>query len=207
MSEYGRMWLGERAVDAIVIGGSAGVIEVLRTILVSLPPSLVVPVGVVVHLPERSPSLLHESLQPASCLPMSQVEDKEPLLGGHVYFAPPGYHFLVEKDRGAALSLDEPVYFSRPSIDVLFDSASDAYTSTLLGILLTGASPDGAAGLQTIGERGGITVVQQPDTCQADLMPRSALELFRPTYVLAPNQIGTLLATLASTRRRSHDHD
>jgi two-component system chemotaxis response regulator CheB len=196
MSGYGLMRLQQRAVDAVVIGGSAGVFDVLRTIFASLPSTLVVPVAVVVHLPLRSQSLLHESLQAASSLSMSQVDDKEPLRGGHIYFAPAGYHFLIEADRSAALSIDDPVYFSRPSIDVLFESASDVYADALLGILLTGASRDGAAGLQRIAQRGGTTVVQRPETCEAAVMPRAALEFFQPDYVLAPSEIGALLATL-----------
>jgi two-component system chemotaxis response regulator CheB len=192
----GCMRLRQRTVDAVVIGGSAGVFDVLRTVLASLPSTLAIPVAVVVHLPLRSRSLLHESLQTVSSLSMSQVDDKEPLRGGHVYFAPAGYHFLIEADRSAALSIDDPVYFSRPSIDVLFESASDVYADALLGILLTGASHDGAAGLQRIAQRGGIAVVQRPDTCDAEVMPRAALELFRPDYVLAPSAIGALLATL-----------
>jgi two-component system chemotaxis response regulator CheB len=188
--------LDDRSLEAIVIGGSAGVLDVLRIALAALPERLSIPVLVVVHLPVRSHSAVHESLQSASALPMSQAEDKEPLEGGHVYFASPGYHLLIEADRRAALSIDEPVYFSRPSIDVLFESASDVYGQTLLGILLTGASADGAAGLQTIHARGGLTVVQDPDTCEVPVMPQAALDLFRPDYVLAPSAIASLLANL-----------
>jgi two-component system, chemotaxis family, protein-glutamate methylesterase/glutaminase len=189
-------FLRDRSLDAIVIGGSAGVLDVLRILLRGLPETLAIPVLIVVHLPPRSPSLLHESLASATRLPMSQADDKEPLQGGHVYVAAPGYHLLVEANRCAALSIDDPVYFSRPSIDVLFESASDVYRESLLGILLTGASPDGAAGLLTIHERGGITVVQRPDTCEATTMPESALGLFDPDYVMSPPAIAALLATL-----------
>lgn len=188
--------LHDRPLEAIVIGGSAGVLEVLRVVLAALPAQLRVPVVVVVHLPVRSHSMVHESLQSVSPLPMSQADDKEPLEGGHVYFASPGYHLLIEGDRRAALSIDDPVYYSRPSIDVLFDSASDVYRRAVLGILLTGASADGAAGLKTIHDRGGVTIVQSPDTCEAMAMPQAALDLFRPDYVLTPSAIASLLATL-----------
>ena len=187
-----------RPVEAVVIGGSAGVLEVLRIVLAALPAHLTIPVLVAVHLPARSTALVHESLQPVSVLPMSQVDDKEPLEGGHVYFAAPGYHLLIETDRHAALSIDEPVHYSRPSIDVLFDSASDAYGSALVGVLLTGASADGAAGLRAIHDRGGLTVIQHPDTCEAAAMPQAALDLFRPDYVLAPAAIAGLLAELVA---------
>lgn len=190
--------LHDRPLEGIVIGGSAGVLEVLRVVLAALPERLSIPVLVVVHLPVRSHSLVHEALQPVNRLPMSQAEDKEPLEGGHVYFAAPGYHLLIEPDRCASLSIDDPVHFSRPSIDVLFDSASDAYGRSLLGILLTGASVDGAAGLQTIGERGGVTIVQHPKTCEAATMPQAALDRFTPDYVLAPDAIASLLASLAA---------
>ena len=197
-------FLGDHPVEAIVIGGSAGVLEVLRIILGALPTTLAIPVMIVVHLPTRSHSLVHQSLQSVTSLPMSQADDKEPFEGGRVYFASPGYHLHVETDRSAALSIDEPVHYSRPSIDVLFESASDAYGRALLGILLTGASADGAAGLQTIHARGGLTVVQLPESCEASTMPLSAMDLFQPDYVLAPSAIAALLATLTTETSLSH---
>jgi two-component system, chemotaxis family, protein-glutamate methylesterase/glutaminase len=197
-AQFAAARLGDRSFEAIVIGGSAGVLDVLRAVLAGLPESLSIPVMSVVHLPPRPSASLHQSLRTATVLPMSQADDKEPLAGGRVYFAPPGYHLLIEANRCAALSLDEPVHFSRPSIDVLFESASDVFQHALLGILLTGASQDGAAGLQTIQERGGMTIVQQPDTCEARTMPQAALDLFQPDYVLAPSAIAALLATLAT---------
>jgi two-component system, chemotaxis family, protein-glutamate methylesterase/glutaminase len=193
--------LHNRSIDAIVIGGSAGVLDVLRVVLAGLPETLAIPVLIVVHLPPRSHSLLHEALSKATRLPMSQADDKEPLQGGHVYFAAPSYHLLVESNRCVALSMDDPVFFSRPSIDVLFESASDVYGQSLLGILLTGASPDGAAGLHSIHERGGITVVQRLDTCEAPTMPHSALDLFQPDYIMSPPAIAVLLSTLSSAHR------
>jgi two-component system, chemotaxis family, protein-glutamate methylesterase/glutaminase len=181
-----------RTFEAIVIGGSAGVLEVLRIILPALPSDLAIPVMIVVHLPERAHTSLHQSFQFASSLPMRQA-----LQGGCIYFASPGYHLLVEANRCAAQSLDEPVYYSRPSIDVLFDSASDVYRSRLLGILLTGASPDGAAGLHSIQKAGGLTIIQDPANCEADTMPQAALTLFKPDFVLAPEKIAALLSTIA----------
>ena len=190
-----------RALEAIVIGGSAGVLDVLRVILAALPVTLSIPVVIVVHLPARAHTSLHQSLQFASALPMQQADDKEPLQGGVIYFASPGYHLLIEANGCAAQSLDEPVYYSRPSIDVLFESASDVYKSGLLGILLTGASPDGADGLCSIHRAGGVTVVQDPASSEAETMPQAALALFKPDFVLAPAQIATLLSTLALSDR------
>ena len=188
----------DREIEAIVIGGSAGVLDVLRVILAALPEDLRVPVLIVVHLPARAPTALHESLASITAAPMQQVDDKEPLKGGRVYFAAPDYHLLIERDRCAALSLDDPVLYSRPSIDVLFHSASEAYGSALLSILLTGASADGAEGLLAVHRAGGVTVVQDPASCEAVLMPKSALELFTPDLVLAPTDIAALLARLVT---------
>ena len=188
----------DREIEAVVIGGSAGVLGVLRAILAALPQDLRVPVMIVVHLPARTPTALHESLASITATPMQQADDKEPLKGGRVYFAAPDYHLLIERDRCAALSLDEPVLYSRPSIDVLFQSASEAYGAALLSILLTGASADGAEGLFAVHRAGGVTVVQDPATCEAMLMPQSALGLFTPDFVLAPTDIAALLRGLVA---------
>lgn len=188
----------DREIEAIVIGGSAGVLEVLRAIVAALPQDLRVPVLIVVHLPARTPTALHESFATISATPMQQVDDKEPLKGGRIYFAAPDYHLLIERDRCAALSLDEPVLYSRPSIDVLFQSASEAYGAALMSILCTGASADGAEGAFAVHRAGGVTVVQDPATCEAMIMPQSALELFTPDFVLAPNDIAALVGRLVA---------
>jgi two-component system chemotaxis response regulator CheB len=193
--------LRDRGIEAVMIGGSAGVLDVLRVVLGGLPATLRIPVVIVIHMPPRGPATVHHSLQSASSLPMQLADDKEPLRGGNIYFASPGYHLLIEADRSAAQSLDEPVYFSRPSIDVLFESASDAYERSVLAILLTGASPDGAQGLRRVHDRGGVTVVQDPSTCEVDIMPQAALGLFQPDFVLGPAQIASLLSTLDSRER------
>lgn len=190
--------LKNHPLDAIVIGGSAGVLEVLREILAALPANLRVPVAVVVHLPPRAHTAIHQSLQSVTSLPMRQADDKEPLQGGTIYFASPGYHLLIEANRAAAHSLDEPVHYSRPSIDVLFETASDVYKDRLLGILLTGASADGAQGLHSIHAAGGMTIVQDPASSEADVMPRAALARFAPDFVLAPAALAALLSTLST---------
>lgn len=188
--------LGTHRLDAIVIGGSAGVLEVLRVLLAGLPQAIGIAVVIVVHLPEHVPGMLHQVLSMASPLPMRQAQDKEPLAPGTIYFAPPGYHLLVEADGHFALSVDEPVHYSRPAIDVLFESASDAFGARLLGILLTGASQDGAAGLKAIHDAGGVTLVQAPDSAEAPMMPAAALALFTPTFVGPPAQLRDRLASL-----------
>lgn len=188
----------DREIEAVVIGGSAGVLDVLRSILAALPQDLRVPVIIVVHLPARAPTALHESLSSISAAPMQQVDDKEPLRPGRVYFAAPDYHLLIERDRCAALSLDDPVLYSRPSIDVLFQSASEVYGAALMSILLTGASADGAQGALAVHRAGGLTVIQDPATCEASAMPNAALDLFTPDFVLKPDEIAGLLARLVA---------
>jgi len=129
--------------------------------------------------------------------PVREADDKEPLEPGTVYFAPPDYHMLVEKNRQIALSADEPVHFSRPSIDVLFESAADVYGERLLGIILTGGNEDGAAGLHAIHQAGGVTVVQQPDSAKVPLMVVSALQRGPADFVLSLPEIAQLLGALA----------
>lgn len=191
------VYFGERQIDIILIGGSAGVLDVLRVILPSLSSALNVPVVIVVHVPERSPALLPQVLQRSSALPMKFAEDKEPLAGGTIYFAPAGYHLLLESSRSFALSVDPPVLFSRPSIDVLFESAADAYSTRVAALLLTGASADGAQGLKSIHAAGGTTVVQLPQTAEAATMPAAALALFTPDFVLSPVDIAAWSRSLS----------
>ena len=184
---------------AVVIGGSAGALEVLRTIVRELPQSPLCPVAIVIHLPPHS-SGLAELLGVETPLTVKQAEDKEPLVAGTVYIAPPSYHLLVEAQRSFALSVDPPVHFSRPSIDVLFETASDVYGASLIGVLLSGASEDGAAGLQEIHTAGGTTIVQSPLSAEVAIMPAAALAMFEPTYRWSPNDIASGLMSLLSGR-------
>lgn len=184
---------------AVVIGGSAGALEVLRMIVRELPQSLSCPVVIVIHLPPHS-SGLAELLGADTALPVRQAEDKEPLVAGTIYIAPPGYHLLIEPQRTFALSVDPPVHFSRPSIDVLFETACDVYGAGLIGVLLSGASDDGAAGLQEIHAAGGTTIVQSPLSAEAAIMPAAALALFEPTYIWPPKDMASGLTQLLSGR-------
>lgn len=174
--------------QAVVIGGSAGSFDILRTIVSSLPESLACPIVIVIHLPAHSGGLA-DVFGNATALPVKQAEDKEPIEPGTIYIAPPSYHLLIESHRAFALSADPPVHFSRPAIDVLFEAASDVYGANLVGILLSGASDDGAAGLQEIHRAGGITIVQAPSSADSAIMPAAALALFEPTYTWTPDEI------------------
>jgi two-component system chemotaxis response regulator CheB len=165
-----------RRAELVVIGGSAGALEVLREVLRRLPEKYGSAIAIVVHLPPEGPNLLAEVLASPGAPPMKMAEDKEPIAPGTIYLAVPDYHLLVEAGRTFALSMDERVHFSRPAIDVLFESAAQAYGPALMGIILSGANADGAAGLKAIGDRGGIMVVQSLESSEMIAMPAAALE-------------------------------
>ena len=148
---------------------------------------------VVVHVPPDKRSVLPELFQAKCRLPVREAEDKEPISGGTIYFAPPDYHLLVEVDKSLSLSSDEPVLFSRPSIDVLFESAADAYGAALIGIVLTGANQDGAKGMRAVVEAGGIALVQSPESAFASAMPEAAIEMCPSARVMSLDAIAAYL--------------
>jgi two-component system, chemotaxis family, protein-glutamate methylesterase/glutaminase len=187
-----------RGIDAVVIGASAGGVEVLSALLSVIPANCRVSFFVVVHIPRERPSLLPEVFGSRCALPVREAEDKEPVQPGTVYFAPPDYHMLIDKGPALALSGDEPVHFSRPSIDVLFDSAADIYGERLMGIILTGANQDGAEGLAAIGLAGGRTVVQDPETAAVAYLPQAAIQAGPVDAVLTIEQLQSLFAQLAT---------
>jgi two-component system chemotaxis response regulator CheB len=163
-------------IELVVIGGSAGAIEVLRDILRRLPEKFGSAIAIVIHLPADGRNLLSGIFSSHGSPPVKLAEDKEPIAPGTIYLAVPDYHLLVESGRTFALSLDERVHFSRPAIDVLFESAAEAYGPACMGIILSGANSDGAAGLKAIGDRGGLTVVQSLESAEMIAMPAAALE-------------------------------
>lgn len=170
-------------IDAVVIGASAGAVEALGVLLPALPESLAIPVVVVVHLPPSRPSLMAELFAPRCKLRVREAEDKQDVEAGTIWFAPPNYHLLIEQERSFALSVDEPVNFSRPSIDVLFESASEVYRERLLALVLTGANHDGARGAELVRRGGGLLGVQDPSTATAPTMPALSLERTQPDIV------------------------
>ena len=183
---------GTRA-EAVVIGVSAGGLKALSAILPALPAGFPLPVMIVIHLPPDRESVVAELFNDKCALTVREAEDKEDILPGHVYFAPPDYHLLVEADHRLSLSSEEPVLFSRPSIDVLFETAADVYGPGLIGIILTGANPDGAAGLKAVLDAGGRALVQRPDLAYASAMPQAALELNPQAEALTLEQIAERL--------------
>ncbi len=213
--------------EIVVVGGSLGGLRALETVLAKLPKDFPLPLVVVLHRDRDSDDTLASLLQQSVALTVVEAEDKQPLLRGYVYLAPPDYHLLIETDtenfglrnsdfgsspqshRDAsqsairnlkseirnhlALSTDAPVNYARPSIDVLFESAADAYGDGVIGILLTGANEDGARGLAAIKARGGLTIAQDPATAEARTMPDAAIAANAVNKVLPLEEIGTFL--------------
>lgn len=160
----------------VVIGGSAGGPAALLRLLPALDPGLGAAVAVVIHVGADGPDLLPSILDVTAALPVMLAAERLPVVAGIIYIAPSGYHLLVGRDRRFALSVDEKVCSSRPSIDVLFKSAGEAYRGAVAGVLLTGASSDGAEGLGRIRELGGLALIQDPAEAEVDTMPRAALD-------------------------------
>ncbi len=186
----------DHPIAAVAIGASAGGIDALLQILRGLPPGFSLPIFVVLHLPEDRNSRLVEVFRAHVALPVVEALDKSRIEPGTLYFACAGYHLSVEQDLSFSLSCEAPLHYSRPSIDILMESAADAYGERLLGIVLSGANHDGAAGLARIKRMGGMTVVQNPEQAQAGTMPRAAIELTQPDLILPLQEIHSLLLTL-----------
>jgi two-component system chemotaxis response regulator CheB len=182
--------------DLIVIGGSAGGISAVQTILKRIPSDFQIPIVIVIHLPADNRGLLTEVLQVSSKIPLKEPNDKDPIERGKVYTAPSGYHLMVEKEKIFCVNLDEPVQYSIPSIDVFFASAAEVYESKILGVILSGANEDGAEGLCRLVENGGVAIIQSPKTAQSPLMPQSALKAAPSALSLSPEEIGEFIANL-----------
>ena len=187
---------GLRPVQAIVVGASAGGVEALLAIFADLKPGFRLPIIVVLHMPDERRSQLASVFDRRLAIPVKEVEDKEPITPGTLYFAAPGYHVSVEHDHSFSLSREERVHYSRPSIDYLFESAADVYQHALAAILLTGANQDGAQGLDTVKQQGGLTIVQDPDEALVSTMPQAALDRFQPDCILPLHGIARLLVEL-----------
>ncbi|HEV7474971.1 MAG TPA: chemotaxis protein CheB [Pyrinomonadaceae bacterium] len=182
--------------EIVVIGTSTGGLRALQVLLSGLPVGFPLPVVIVQHRGASSESGLCEFLNGFCSLPVSEPEDKEPVLPGRVYLAARDYHLLLE-DRSFVLSTDQAVGFARPSIDVLFESAADEYRERTIGVILTGANHDGARGLAAIKSRGGATVVEDPRAAACPEMPEAALAQTRPDWVLPVPEIALRLYLLS----------
>jgi two-component system chemotaxis response regulator CheB len=182
-----------KSYDAIVIGASAGGLYVIIRILKLLPANFNKPVIVVQHRSRDERTLLEDVLQQKCQVKIKQADEKELIKPGTVYFAPPDYHLLIERDGTFSLSCDAPVNYSRPSIDVLFETAADVYKEKLLAIILTGANKDGSYGIKKIAGMGGTTIAQAPETADYPEMPKAAIRTGYVQQVLDPEAIGQYL--------------
>jgi len=184
-------------VDAIVIGVSAGGLLALSGILGELPADFPLPIIVVQHRSKDERTVLEDLLQSKCKIRIKQADEKEKIEGGVVYIAPAGYHLLIETNRSFSLSCDAPVNFSRPSIDVLFETAAEVYETKLIGIILTGASKDGAAGIEAIKRRGGITIAQNPANALFPVMPRAAIDTGCVHYIFELEEVKNFLLDIS----------
>jgi two-component system chemotaxis response regulator CheB len=181
--------------ELIVAGASLGGFNALATLLGALPENFPLPLAVVQHRSIDSDELLSILLRRTCQLPIAEVEDKQPILPGCVYIAPANYHLLVEKNH-FALSVDERVQFARPSIDVLFESAADAYRDKVVAILLSGSNEDGAHGIARVKARGGLAIVQDPASAESARMPAAAIAGTAVDHVLPLAGIAELVNDL-----------
>lgn len=188
----------EREFGAVVIGGSAGSTVIFPEILGSLPGDFPLPVLLVQHLHETDDGYFAAHLERGCRLSVIVPCDKQPIERGYVYVAPANYHMLVERNRTVALSVDPKVNWSRPSIDVLFESAAHACRTHLIAVLLSGASKDGARGMRIVMEYGGVTIAQSPETAEFPLMPQAAIDETHLTYVVPPHEIAKLILDLCT---------
>lgn len=180
----------------IVIGVSAGGLDALKRLLGALPGDFPLPIVIVQHLRSGSGSNLAECLQNFCAIHLKEADEGERLTPATAYFAPPDYHLLVEHDDTLVLSVDPPVRYARPSVDVLFESAADAFARAVIGVILTGANDDGSAGLQRIKAAGGIAIVQDPADAEVRQMPLNAVQTGPVDYVVPLAQIPKLLCAL-----------
>jgi two-component system chemotaxis response regulator CheB len=179
--------------EAIVIGVSSGGMNAMKVIFSLLPKNFKTPVIIVQHIGKQSDNKWIELINNTSSIRIKEADEKERITQGLAYIAPPDYHLLIEKTKTFSLTVDERVNFARPSIDVLFESAAEAFKSKLIGVILTGSSTDGTKGLKRIKECGGLTIVQDPCTAESDYMPASAIAAIQVDYVLPLDGIIDLL--------------
>jgi|SRR5689334_3985860 len=185
----------------VVIGGSAGSLDVIMKILPFLPQASGVTYIIVVHRKNDPDSILTQLIAARTKMMVKEVEDKEPLLPDAIYIAPPDYHLLVENESLFSLDSSEKIFFSRPSIDVTFESVAQIFGTRVIGILLSGANADGAQGLKRVREAGGYTIAQDPASADIGFMPAEAINLGAACIVLPPDAIGDYVKNLVENDR------
>jgi two-component system chemotaxis response regulator CheB len=187
--------------DIAVVGTSWGGLAALRELITGLPRDFGLPLVVVQHRHKQSGPLLAGLLQDSTPLPVCEAEDKAPIVPGTIHIAPADYHLLVEEGF-FSLTMDEPVAFSRPSIDVTFSSAADVYGDRAVGVILTGANSDGSRGLRRLADRHGLPIVQLPESAESPAMPAAALRVVPESRVLTLHEISETLASLGTSLER-----
>jgi two-component system chemotaxis response regulator CheB len=173
----------------LILGGSAGSLQVILSVLAAIGDGFPVPVLIVVHRNVGFESTLEDLFSSRTRLSVKEVEEKDPLLAGTVYFCPADYHVLLETERSFSLDYSEQVNYSRPSIDVTLRSAADVYGDGLMAVLLSGGNADGVEGMQYVKDRGGVTVVQDPVTAEVPYMPQQAITRMLPDYIVPTEEI------------------
>jgi len=181
----------------LVIGGSAGSLQVVLGLLTNLRAGFPLPILLILHRNNVFESSLEELLASRTDLPIKEVEEKEPVIRGTLYLCPADYHVLVEKNQTFSLDYSERIHYSRPSIDVGFRSAADVYGPGLIGLLLSGGNADGAEGLEYIQEKGGITVVQDPATADVPYMPQQAISRMKADFIVPAGELPDFINSLA----------
>ncbi len=183
--------------ELVVIGTSWGGLNAIRRVLKSLPADFDLPIVIVQHRHRDSSDMLVALLQDHTEFPVAEVEDKAELKPGCIYIAPADYHVLVEGGH-LALSTEEPFRYSRPSIDVTFESAADVYGRKTLGVVMTGANDDGARGLKRIADRGGRAIVQDPRTAESPVMPNAAIRMVPDADIVSLDELGEYICAVTS---------
>lgn len=178
----------------VVIGGSAGSLDVIIRIIAAIPENTKNIFIIIVHRKSSADSILSDLLATKTALPVKEVEDKDPMLPGYVYVAPSDYHLLLEDKTTFSLDASEKLHYSRPSIDVTFESVAEIFGEHATGILLSGANADGADGLCSIKAAGGYTIAQDPETAEVGFMPRQAIEMKCVELIASPSDIAAFIA-------------
>jgi len=186
----------DKKYEAIVIGVSAGGLEALTVLLCDLPADFAIPIIIVQHRAKDEKNLLEEILQAKCKLTVKQADEKEQIEPGKIYFAPANYHLLIEDDHSFSLTSDTFVNYSRPSIDILFETAAEVFRSNLVGIILTGSNSDGAEGIKKIKDFGGATISQDPASADYSYMPQAAVNTNSVNQVLHLNEIKKFILSL-----------
>ena len=189
----------------VVIGGSAGSLDIILKIISYSNEAAGILFIIIIHRKNDINSTLPGLFSIRTKLKVKEVEDKDYILPGHIYIAPPDYHLLLENENTFSLDASEKIYFSRPSIDVTFESAADVFGASVIGVLLSGANADGAHGLSTIHQAGGFTIVQDPESAEVDYMPRQAIDKLKPDAIIHAEEIPGFLKKIISTQQNNSD--